>query len=76
MLTPRMILPILGVASDETGQPDVVLSGAAEESALSEDGQSEGQRGSSLLILNSQLHSLLYHPLNVIVLFVVCFQRL
>ena len=34
MFTPRMILPIMGVASDETGQPDVVLSGATEESAF------------------------------------------
>ena len=39
------ILPITGVTSDETGQLDVALSGATEDSALSEDGQSEGQRG-------------------------------
>lgn len=37
-----MVLPITGVATDETGQLDVALSGATEKSALFEDGQSEG----------------------------------
>ena len=34
-----MVLPITGVASDETGQLNVALSGATEESALAEDGK-------------------------------------
>lgn len=44
-----MVLPFTGVASDETGQLDVALSGATEKSALFEEGQSVGQRGSSIL---------------------------
>ncbi len=34
-----MAPPPLGVASDETGQRNVALSGATEDSALSEDGK-------------------------------------
>ena len=34
-----MLSPSTGVASDETGQLNVALSGATEESALAEDGK-------------------------------------
>ena len=40
--TPHGTLSPLGVASDETGQLNVAMSGATEESALSEDGKGGG----------------------------------
>ena len=40
--TPHGTLSPLGVASDETGQLNVALSGATEESVLSEEGKGRG----------------------------------